>query len=239
VSVQSLSAAAELTIIPVARTPEKLTKVLEKEGITHSQISSQLTIVTGDIRSQSDVAKVLFPDDSNIPVDIVVSGIGAYPEIKWWGGISSKDPNLCEEAILVILSVLSSRSQGPKKPFVVTIGTTGISKLGRDNPWLMVPLYKGLLGEAHRDKEKMENAVVKAFEEQRIDGYTLVHASALTTGKLWGHEHVRSEIEGKQWSGKAIGYTISRKDVGNWIFMDVIKGFESVKGKGRIARITY
>jgi hypothetical protein len=196
-------------------------------------------MITGDVRSEPDVAKVLFPDDTNVPVDMIVSGIGAYPEIKWWGGIGSKDPKLCAEGISVILSLLSSRTQGLKKPLVVTIGTTGISKLGRDNPWLMVPLYKGLLGEAHRDKERMEESVVKAFEAQKIGGYTIVHASALTSGKMLGVESVRSEVEGREWSGKAIGYTISRKDVGNWIFEDVVKGYESVKGKGRIARITY
>jgi hypothetical protein len=232
-----------LTINIVVRAPEKLTTFLETQGITSSQISSHLTMITGDIRSPSDISKVLYPTESNDPVDIIISGIGAYPVFKGYK-FENSDPHLCQEGIEAIVDVLSKRPQGQKKPLLVTIGTTGISKLGRDTPWLMLPLYKLVLGSAHRDKELMEAAVTKAFNgeggrEQSIQGFTIVHASLLTYGKMLGHEHVRSEIEGDQWSGKAIGYTISRQDVGNWIFEDVIKGFENVKGKGRIARITY
>jgi len=71
--------------------------------------------------------------------------------------------------------------------------------------------------------------------------YTIVHASLLTDGKMLGMEKVRAKIEGKEWSGDAIGYTISRNDVGNWIFEDVVRGYgrEGEGARGRIARVTY
>jgi hypothetical protein len=197
-------------------------------------------MITGDIRSPTYLTQVLYSDpSSNIPVDIIISGIGCYPELKGFKLLNT-DPDLCNEGISAILSVLSSR-QGSKKPLLVTLGTTGISKLGRDTPHLMVPLYKGLLHSAHRDKEIMERVVEEAYAKQDspISGYTIVHASLLTYGKVLGKDKVQSEVEGQEWSNKGIGYTISRQDVGNWVFEDSVKGFESVRSEARVVRITY
>ena len=242
----------------MVRNSNKLTTLLTtSHGITREQIASHLTIIIGDVRNPEKVKDVLFTSTGNETakaVDIIVSGIGSVPIFKGLNPIpSALDPTLCEDGVRVILNVLREHSSaGETGPHLVTIGTTGISKLGRDYPLLLLPVYKWLLHAAHQDKGKMEDQVANALKSSGLNDsgvgsegvlgrYTIVHASLLTDGKMLGMEKVRAKIEGKEWSGDAIGYTISRNDVGNWIFEDVVRGYgrEGEGARGRIARVTY
>ena len=230
----------------VVRTPSKLTTLLTTHAVTALQIASHLTMITGDIRTPSDVASTIFADDSNAPVNIIISGLGSYPEFTLSKGFVNKDPDLCHDGMRIVLDVLAARnppsSLTSPKPFLVALGTTGVSKVGRDVPFLLVPIYQGLLKSAHRDKKLMEEVIEKSYANKQdcpMGGYTIVHASLLTDGKSLGMRRVRSDIVGEAWSKHAIGYTISRVDVGLWVFETLVKGYEGVKGKGRIARITY
>ncbi|EPE27426.1 NAD(P)-binding Rossmann-fold containing protein [Glarea lozoyensis ATCC 20868] len=223
----------------LVRTPQKLLDLLASSAIPSDQISQNLVIITGDIRDPAAVSKTLFSATDEV-VDIIISGIGCYPVLRGFKFVNS-DPTLCADGITTILSVLSSRPQNNKKPYLITLGTTGISVLGRDVPWLFLPLYKILLESAHEDKKSMESLITSSFvsEKNVLGGYTLVHASLLTNGPLLGRAAVREETEGREWSGEAIGYTISRADLGNWVFEACVGGWDEVKGEGRVVRVTY
>ena len=63
----------------------------------------------------------------------------------------------------------------------------------------------------------MEEMVVRSGEEGVVRGWTVVRASLLTNGKP-AEERVRVGTQGKP----AVGYTISREDVGRWIYREVV-----------------
>jgi len=175
-------------------------------------------------------------------VDIIVSGIGCYPVMKkghWFP--QQEDPTLCEDAVTTILNALRGR-RPLAKPGLVMLSTTGISKYGRDIPLLMTPLYS-LLHEAHKDKKIMEDLAIQAVEEEKapIGSYFVVRASLLTNGAAKGVENVRWDVEEGAVANKAMGYSISRADVGGFVFEKIVEPFESGKGErsGKIFSITH
>ena len=97
----------------------------------------------------------------------------------------------------------------------------------RDIPLLMIPLYHWLLAVPHADKKVMEEEVEKAKAEGVIREYVIVKPSLLMGEQRLGREKIRVGWEGKGNGGKevfepAVGYTISREDVGGFIFEEVI-----------------
>ena len=70
----------------------------------------------------------------------------------------------------------------------------------------------------------MEESVEKAKAEGVIRDFVIVKASLLTDGKKLGSSKVRVGWEGGEADkkGPAIGYTISREDVGGFIFEEII-----------------
>lgn len=91
--------------------------------------------------------------------------------------------------------------------------------------YLLSPAYNWLLKIPHEDKKKMEKTLEGEVQKagSAIGGFTVVRASLLTDGDLLGLGAVRSDTErdGKV-AEKAVGYTISRQDVGNWIFQSIV-----------------
>lgn len=89
----------------------------------------------------------------------------------------------------------------------------------------------------------MEDLAIKAVKEAPapIGSYFLVRPSLLTAGVARGVQNVRWEVEEGKMTRKAIGYTISRADVGRFVFEKIVVPFESGKGErpGKIFRITY
>lgn len=110
-----------------------------------------------------------------------------------------------------------------KKPVVVAVSTTGISNGPRDVPLLCVPLYHWLLAVPHEDKLEMERLLFeqgdKNVDDRVISGFVIVRASALMDGNGVGLEKIREGREGMP----AIGYTVARKDVADWIFEKVVR----------------
>jgi hypothetical protein len=156
-------------------------------------------------------------------VDTIVSGTGAVPSFK--GLIPSiEDPTICQATAATILKALTSiRESSPssyRKPLLVVISTTGISEYGRDIPLTMVPLYHWLLKVPHADKKIMERMVRTegASEGSVLGGWVVVRPSLLM-GKGIGWENVKVGVEnGGIMPKSAIGFTISRVDVGRWIY---------------------
>lgn len=125
-----------------------------------------------------------------------------------------------------------------KKPLLIVVSTTGISPQGRDLPLLMIPLYHWMLPVPHADKREMEKLLIAALSDPTtspISGFVCIRPSLLTDGKMLGLDQIRAgwevETEAKgstdksQMPGKpAVGYTISRADVGNWIYRRLVAG---------------
>ncbi|KAF2122320.1 hypothetical protein BDV96DRAFT_594214 [Lophiotrema nucula] len=111
------------------------------------------------------------------------------------------------------------------------ISTTGVSKKGRDMPWLLVPLYHWGLAVAHEDTRRMEEIAMSdaGSEKGRVGDVVVVRPTLLTSGESRGLGSVRA---GWEWAGEnrdvkapgpEMGYSISRRDVAEWMFKKVIE----------------
>ncbi len=139
-----------------------------------------------------------------------------------------------------MLAALRGLPYQSKKPLLVALSTTGISSQGRDIPLAMIPLYHWLLAVPHKDKKAMEtlllNEMAKSADERAINDFVVVRPSLLTDGPRLGTEKVRVGEESKK---PAVGYTISREDVGGWIFNEIVNGDGKDKYAGEMVSITY
>jgi len=81
--------------------------------------------------------------------------------------------------------------------------------------------------------------IIKGVEgaDAALGEYAIVRASLLTSGPATGK--VRAEVEDGGVAKGAIGYTISRRDVGGYIFEEVVKKYQGPSGKGKIVSVSY
>ena len=205
----------------VARNPSKLTALLFEHGVPPSALEAHLTISQGDIYNASDCKKPLTLNART--VDLVVSGIGVPP--------TGPEIIVCTTAANNILSAIPSLplTASGKKPLFIALSTTGVSNGPRDVPLLFAPLYHWFLANPHKDKRNMESAIA-----EQTDHFVIVRPSLLTNGKARGGNKIRVGTEEKP----AVGYTISRDDVGLWMFENLVKG-EGERYVGRRVTITY
>ncbi|KAK3898129.1 oxidoreductase AflX [Staphylotrichum tortipilum] len=224
--------AADHTCIALCRTPSKLAALLP------SPTPANLHLVEGNAHDEAALAKALVaPSDKNRLVDGIVFSIGAKPTLR-----GMDDPHVCEvgmKALLAALRKVKGDGVTGGKPLLVAVSSTGISDAGRDLPLLMVPLYKVLLGTAHKDKKAMENLAIKGGEEGLVD-WTLIRGSLYTDGPATEgnvREGMEDVVNGVVES-EAVGYTISREDVGKWVFENLVKG-DGGKWFGKAATLTY
>lgn len=128
---------------------------------------------------------------------------------------------------------------------MAAVSTIGLDPGTPDLPWALVPLYKGMLEAAHVDKKAMEGAIVGAPEG--LLEYVIVRAGLLTDGKVAGEGGVRVGYAGRvkkgdgRWGdvkGIAAGYSVSRGDVGGFLFEEVVKR-EGGEWKGKKVSIVY
>ncbi|KAL2155699.1 hypothetical protein VTH82DRAFT_441 [Thermothelomyces myriococcoides] len=258
------SLAAGHSCIALCRTPSKLTSQLQQQlqvdGAGSGRGSGSgnggsappnLEVVQGDAHDATALDRCLAR-----PVDAIVFSIGARPTLR---GMS--DPHVCERGMATLLTALREakarreataiseragediRQQGgavgtDKKPRLVVVSSTGISEAGRDVPLLMLPLYRTILETPHRDKRAMEQLVMQ--EAGELADWTLVRGSLYTDGpategrvRAGMEDPVRRLVE----EPAAPGYTISREDVGKWLFEECIEGGN--KWVGKAAMITY
>lgn len=154
------------------------------------------------------------------------------------------DPVVCQSSMSAIVASLRDLFSQPAhqerlRPFLTAVSTTGLAAQ-RDLPYVMVPVYRYFGAVMHDDKKIMEDMVVDAKAEGLVRDFVLVRASALTNGSREGLEKVRVgwETEKAGDKGPAIGYTISREDVGGFIFEEVIKE-QTGKYAGKKVSVTY
>ena len=98
----------------------------------------------------------------------------------------------------------------------------------------MVPLYQLLLDIPHEDKKIMERIVrgEGRSEGSVLGGFVIVRASLLWGEKGVGCEKLKVGVEEgeKPMPSQMRGYTITREDVGRWIYGNLV-GDEVVRGR--------
>ena len=212
----------------LARTPSKLHEMLWSKGVSKEATENLLQVTKGDVRDVEAVKAALVY--GRTPVTTIISGIGMV-----FG--KNMDTTICQAAARSIVEAL--RALGwERKPHLVAISTTGTNRdAPRDVPILFGPLYHVMLAKPHADKRVMEKVVEEATtygEEKAIDGWTVLRPSLLTSGKELGMGRIRVGTE----DAPAIGYTVSRDDVGRWLFEELIAG-EKEKWDRKKVSITY
>ena len=213
-----------LQCIALARTPSKLTKSMQDKGVSDGVLNNQLTIIEGNAKDVEAVKRALRINDQI--VDMIVSGIGGTPGLQAsiFKPVVLTDPTICQDVGKTILEA-TSQIKSTTKPVFINISTTGIPPEGmpRDVPLAFVPLYHWVLQDPHEDKKVLESAlrehVEKPLNERGISGFVNIKPSLLMDGDGKGLANIRQGIDEKP----ALGYTIARKDIGLWIFENVIK----------------
>ncbi|KAJ3234858.1 hypothetical protein HDU81_001072 [Chytriomyces hyalinus] len=246
----------------LARTPQKLLDQLEVLNVSQEAIKKNLVIIPGDVRDIKSVKATLQPvfpssergnNNSARLVDIVMSGIGSMPKLQAnvLEPVTLHDPTICKDAAETIVRALEEIRRTDavhfKPPSMIAISTTGIDKNSRDLSILLIPLYHWLLAVPHLDKMELEKAVVGGVEGKVLAAHFTVRPSLLTDGKAKGSGAVRvgavsscHSVEGNVAEGSpAIGYTISRTDVGNWIFDEIIAGKDVGCWENKCISLTY
>ncbi|KAK4150691.1 oxidoreductase AflX [Chaetomidium leptoderma] len=233
------SLAANHTCVALCRTPSKLSA-----EFPNNNPPANLHLVQGDALDADVLARCLLvgpaPSSDRRLVDTIIFSIGGRPTLR---GMS--DPHVCENGMAALLRALrevmttkSATTTKPKPPpRLVAVSTTGITDQARDIPLPMVPLYKGLLHTPHKDKKAMERLVMDAGVE--TVAWTLIRGSLYTNGPATEglvREGMEDPVTGVVTS-TAVGYTISREDVGKWVFENCVEG--GTKWVGKAAVLSY
>jgi hypothetical protein len=233
----------------VVRTPSKLEALLKSNNVPSSQIEQHLTILPGNVKDTTAISSALFhPSFPGGVCSFIISGLGGKPVFKPNPFRPTlDDPTICQDATRNVLDCLKAGLKpGMKKPVFVGIGTTGLSDHGRDIPLPMVPLYHWFLPVPHKDKKAVENMLdedVRKGSESVLDSFVALRCSLFTDGAEKGVEKVKVSRETKdKLEDRERGYTISRKDVGGWIFTKLVECWEGdgkEKYGARFVSITY
>lgn len=143
------------------------------------------------------------------------------------------DPEICQSGMAAVLSALSNLHSSASKytpPLLVAVSTTGISEK-RDIPLAMIPLYHWMLAVPHQDKKVMEEKIT-ATEQGLLQGWIIIQPALLTNGPRKGASVIKAGYAGRKKTGTSrwgdrdgvvVDYTISREDVGGFIFEECIE----------------
>jgi len=229
-------------LIPHSRWADQLTYhtqlVARRPAHLLSQLSTlppntieNLTITEGTVQTPAAVLETLRSQTNpSLPRKYIISGIGGAPKFGLNPFRPTLDnPHICQEAAEAVLSGLRELKRGVaegewQQPLMAVISSTGLAP--GELPFVMKPLY-AMLKHPHEDKLKMEGVLSGA--EEGLIKWVVVRAGLLTDGPAGGA--VRAGYAGRvkngneKWgdvNGVAVGYKISRRDVGRWLFEEVI-----------------
>ncbi|KAJ9150884.1 NAD(P)-binding protein [Pleurostoma richardsiae] len=225
------SLAAGHTCIALCRTPSRLLEKLEAVNQPANLLTEQ-----GNALDVDAVARCLtHPSEPSRLVDAIVFSIGGAFSFSKWG---NDDPTVCANSMATLLKALAqTRANGTVgRPRIAAVSTTGISEHGRDIPAALIPMYHVMLKEPHKDKKAMEDQLLASGEE-----YTIIRPSLLTDGPEETKRPIRAGMEdpqAKKLVSRVLGYTISREDVGKWIYENALEDREG-KWANKIASLTY
>lgn len=146
---------------------------------------------------------------------------GAPP--VWKGlGFTLDDPSVCQDVMAVVLSSLSHPS-----PRIVFISSTGIGEDMSDVPWLLRYIYRWAGHVPHQDKRKAEQLLQ---ESTVVREKTVIRPALLSDSKArgWGTASDTATSHCIAQEGKCRGYTISRRDVGEFVANQAAQGTQWV-----------
>ncbi|ROT38094.1 NAD(P)-binding protein [Sodiomyces alkalinus F11] len=217
--------AAGVTCTALCRTPSKL--AADFPASSHPR----LTIREGNAHSVDDVSAVLVdPSDPTRLVDAVSFSIGGAFDFS---RMAIPDRDVCNKALTALLEALRGlRARGVVgRPRLSVVSTNGIADR-RDFPLLAYPLYHYMLKIPHDDKRVMEDALFREAArgegeegEEEGEAWTIVRPSLLTDGALSG-KTIRCSVNdpiARTWDNDVVGWTISREDVGKWMWENVLR----------------
>ncbi len=227
----------------LVRTPDKLRKQLQEQGISETTLSSQLLIVSGSATDKSAVKSTLTAGGSGTLPSIIITGVGAAPKFGGWRVVTIDQPTLCGDAANTLVAALTEvYNEQPKlatyKPSLVFVSTTGISRGTEDVPFGMRFLYHQILHIPHMDKKQMEDTFrdnVGQFKNVTGIRPTLL-SGTVSVNDAKGLESIRAGTEDKP----AQGWSISRADVGHWMFQKLLNDAAAQKKwGGQMVTLTY
>lgn len=222
-----LAVAAGHTCIALCRTPSKVEALFPN-------CPANLHIRQGNAHDADSVAACLtHPADPSRLVDSISFTIGGLFNPK---NFTIDDPDVCKKGIATLLEALDKlRLAGAQgNPLLAVISTTGISKHARDVPLAFLPFYHYGLSVPHADKKVMEERLVESPER-----WVAVRPSFLVDGSKpdrkirVGVEDLHKGVEKKE-----VGYTISREDVGRWMYENLLTA-ENPQYNGKAVSITW
>ncbi|KAK3358469.1 hypothetical protein B0T24DRAFT_600173 [Lasiosphaeria ovina] len=186
-----------------------------------------LRIEQGNAHEVEDLTRCLVlpsssPSSPPMLVGLVVFCIGGALDL-WRRTIP--DPKVCETAIARLLEALDlcraqQSAEHKQYPRIVAFSTTGVTEMGGDLPLAVAPLYHFFLGVPHVDKRAMEKMLFASTER-----WTILRPSFLTDGPETSRPTrvgVEDPLAGTV-DSREIGYSISREDVGRWVFGNIVE----------------
>jgi NAD(P)H-binding len=239
--------------VALARTPSKLTSLLKSQGLDDATIAAHLTIVQGNAHDLAAVKQTLTAGGAGSLVDLIVVGLGAAAVLKFslkapLQPFTLDDVHVCENAAKTLVTALREIStEQPalkaQQPLVCFISSTGVTRGPEDVPFWMRFLYRHVLAIPHADKKKMENVYRDNVDgkdgNEKVFRNVIGIRPTLLTGSTdvndgAGVGKVRAGTEKKP----AIGYTIKKADVGEWIFKNVVEDTERRRWEGEMVSLT-
>lgn len=232
----------------VVRNASKLRTMLSDLGVSEDTMKVQLIIVEGSSRDTDVVMSLL----RNEP-EVIFSGITSLPKFSWnpFRPIGMVDATITGDsaaAVVEALRQLKATSAITKLPVFCPISSTGHGSV-RDQPLPLIPLYLWLLPIPQADTAVLETVVRAAATEPNsaLDGYVMLRPPLLTHGKkegtkslrvgwIWEDDVFRSTKEKEL--GVEVGYTISRQDLAQWMFEELVQG-DVNRWKGKCVNLTY
>ncbi|KAG0322690.1 hypothetical protein BGZ99_003183 [Dissophora globulifera] len=231
---------AGLHATALARTPSKLANMLRAQGVSQQTLDAQLRIIQGDILDVASIKRTLISINEKtgdiVVASHIISGIGASAQMKksLTKPVVIDNPTVCATALENTVEALQQiYAEHPvvgqlHKPSITVISSTGISDGPEDVPFGLRFLYHTVLATPHKDKKNMEelalqNEATAEHPTGVFRGAIVIRASLMTgdqdikKGKGWQKLKVGREEK------PALGYTVRRSDVGQWIFEQIIK----------------
>lgn len=229
--------------------------MLEKNGVSSEVRAENLKIIEGNVRGAAAVKQTLSITAGKV-ADIIVLGVGAAPKFSAnpLKLVTIDQPDICATAAETVVKSVSEIQQqsttgsSSSKPVMVAVSTTGIDDRINDVPFGYSGLYHWLLAVPHVDKRKMEKEVLAAKEKGIIGNFVILRPTLLFD-KDSNYGAVRAGYFGRKSSGKddrwnskdgpALGYTIGRKDVGEFAFREIVEKNARGEWAGQHVTLTY
>ncbi|KAG0318748.1 hypothetical protein BGZ99_005474, partial [Dissophora globulifera] len=165
----------------------------------------------------------------------IISGVGGTPQMQrsLRRPVTIDNPDVCAITAKNIMQALreiyaEQPSTAQHKPSIAVISTTGVSDVREDVPVGFQFLYHVLLADPHKDKKEMERLVTVNSTDLDASKRVLRGVIVVRPSLLMGDQNVK---KGRGWERlkvgqeekPAIGYTVHRADVGEWIYEQIVK----------------